>query len=355
MNKKIILIVISVITLIILYLIVTRIFLTNKENQSPANFKMMNRELAVNTIIVLPEPLAANIKTIGTILSNEEVELRSEVSGKIIYLNIAEGQWVKKGTLLVKINDADLKAQLKKLEVKINLARENEFRQKKLLEIEGTSQENYSNALSELNSVLADIELLKAQIDKTEIKAPFDGVVGLKYVSEGSYISPAVKIASFQNNNPVKIDFSIPQKYAHLIKAGESINFILTSTGKKYKAKIYALEPKIDPATRTMQLRAICQNPGNELIAGGYVEIETNFGNERSSLMIPTEALVPDISGEKVFIYRNGFAQRNDVVSGIRTEDRVEILDGLSPGDTVIISGILQLKPNLKVKIASVK
>ena len=193
-------------------------------------------------------------------VSNEEVDLRSEISGKITQILFEEGKRVKKGELLIKINDSELQATLKKNNARLTLAKDREFRYKQLLEKNLTSQQEYDTQLSELNSVLADVEFNEAQIEKTEIIAPFDGVIGLRSVSVGSYISPQTKIATLQSINPMKVDFSVPQKYFGLIKEGKTIYVKITSTGKIYTGKIYAVEPKIDQNTRTVQARAIIPN-----------------------------------------------------------------------------------------------
>ncbi len=351
-SKTIIRVSLTIVFIIILVLVVKRIFTNGSEEKNTTEApRMAGRTIPVNIQVISPRPLEKNIQTIGTILSNEEVELKSEISGKVVKINFSEGTFVKKGTLLVKINDADLQAQLKKIELKRQLAADKEFRQKKLLEKNGTSQELYDTALNELNSLIAEIEAIKAQIDKTEIIAPFNGIIGLRYISEGSYITPSTKIASLQNNNPVKIDFSIPQKYFDLVKVGENISFKVSSTGKTYNAKIYAIEPKIDESTRTLQVRATCLNSRNELMPGSFVEININLENLKDAITIPSQALVLDIAGEKVFLYKNGIALQIKVESGLRNEDEVQIVRGLQKGDTIITSGILQLRPKSKVKI----
>jgi membrane fusion protein (multidrug efflux system) len=288
----------------------------------------------------------------GSVLPSEEVELHPEVSGKITGISFKEGTRVKKGDLLVKINDAELKAQLLKSSYNLKLAEDKEYRQRILLEKEGISRESYDAALNETNTIKADIELIKAQIAKTEIKAPFDGVIGLRYVSEGSYVGPSTRIATMQSNNPVKIDFAIPQKYYESVKSGSGITFKLPGSSREFSAKIYAIEPKIDMTTRTLQIRALCPNPSGELMPGAYIEIDVTIGKDQYAAMVPSEAVMPDFNGEKVFLYKSGKAMEQIIETGLRTESRVEIISGLKYGDTLISSGIIQLKNNLPVTIA---
>ncbi len=306
----------------------------------PVSVKVMQHEVLDNKII-----------STGTIFGKEEIELRSETSGKVTKINFDEGGNVKKGQLLVKINDAELQAQLSKSKTQLNLAEEKEFRQRKLLEKGLTSQSIYDDLLNSVNTIKADIAYLQAQIEKTEIIAPFNGVVGLRNISVGSYISPAVVIANFQKIDSVKIDFSIPQKYSSELREGKKINFSLPSIAEIFSGYIYAIEPKIDISTRTLRARAIAANKSKKLLPGSFAEIEILLSQSNDALMVPTESIVPDITGEKVFLYRNGKAFPQIVRTGIRTEKNIQILEGLAPGDSVITSGIIQLRPGIEVII----
>ena len=312
------------------------------------------RMITVNGSIVKPQTLENKIFSNGTLLSNEEVEIRSEITGKITAIHFEEGKRVKQEELLVKINDDELQATLKKNKARETLALDKEYRYKQLLDKNLTSQQEYDVALSELNSVLADIEYTEAQIAKTEIRAPFDGVVGLRYVSVGSYISPQVRIATLQDVNPIKVDFAVPQKYFGLIKQGKTIYVKLASAENAYKGTIYAVEPKIDKDTRTVLARAVVPNERGDLTPGAYVEIQIVLEELNNAVMVPTDVLVPDIEGEKVFVYKNGFAVPQRVKTGIRTENAIEIISGLDKGDTLIVSGIIQLRPNSPVNLGSI-
>lgn len=344
----------SIVLLVLAVLLIPKLKLTSSEKTNNQKVDPKSRGVAVDVWIVKPKGLQNKIFSNGTLISNEEVELRSEISGKVTNIMFTEGKRVRKGEVLVKINDSELQATLKKNKSRELLARDREFRYKQLLEKNLTSQQEYDLQLSELNSVLADVELTEAQIAKTEIIAPFDGVVGLRSVSVGSYISPLTSIASIQSINPIKVDFSVPQKYFGLVKEGKTIFVKLSATGKIYTGKIYAVEPKIDQNTRTVQARALIPNEKGELTPGAYVEIDIVLENLESSILIPTETIVPDFEGEKVFVYKNGKAASKLVISGIRTEKEIQITSGLTAGDSLIVSGIIQLKPNGPVKINKV-
>ncbi len=309
----------------------------------------------VTVYVALAGKFDTKIETTGTTLSNEEVDLKPEASGKIVQLFFKEGDKVTKGELLLKLNDADLVATLKKLELQEKLAADKEGREKKLLSIKGVSQEEYDAALNALQGIQADMEYTKAQVDKTEMRAPFDGVIGLKSVSEGSYVSPTVKIASIQQLDPIKIDFSIPEKYSGIIRKGDKLHFKIQGQQIQFDGTIYAIEPKIDLATRTLQLRARCPNKDGRVLPGSFANIELILRETNNTILIPTEALVPVLKGQNVFVYKNGVASSQKVETGARTATQIEITSGLQSGDTVITTGIMQLKPGSPVRIVTAK
>lgn len=309
------------------------------------------RKAAVKTLVVKPERIGEQILSTGTILADEEVELRSEISGKITKILFREGAPVKQGQLLVKIYDADLQAELLKAQYRKNLAQDKEYRQRMMLKKEGISQQEYDVALNELNLQDAEIQLIKVKIDKTEIRAPFSGMIGLKAVSVGSYISPNDRIATLQKLNPVKIDFNVPEKYASLVRQGAEIRFRLQNTDQLFSARVYAVEPKVAAETRTLQVRAQRANADNSIRPGSFAEVQLTLKEIENAIMIPTESLVPDFKGQKVFVYKGGRAKPVAVTTGVRRERSIQVTSGLSEGDTLIVSGVMQLKPNAPVSI----
>jgi membrane fusion protein, multidrug efflux system len=308
----------------------------------------------VNVMVITSQVLDNKIQTTGTIIPNEEVEVRSEISGRITGINFKEGQHVTQGQTLIKINDADLQAQLEKLGYQKKLAQVNEERQHKLLDKEAISQREYDISITNLNSINADIENLKAQIAKTVIRAPFNGRMGLRYVSMGSYLSPATKITTLTSVVPAKIDFSVPAKYANTVGRGTSISFTTENGSDNFKGTVYAVEPKIDPNTRTVMLRATSPNAGGKLIPGAFARIEIILNSNKGAIVIPTEAVIPDLKGHKVFVVRNKKAESVLVEIGTRTDRDVQIYSGLSIGDTLITSGILMVKPGGEVDIKEI-
>jgi membrane fusion protein (multidrug efflux system) len=307
----------------------------------------------VNAVIVHTQKLANDITASGTIIANEEAELRSEINGKITAIYFHEGSKVQKGELLVKIYDADLQAQLRKSGYQKQLALEKVEREKKLLAISGISQEEYDQNLNAVNTIKADVDLLNAQISKTEIRAPFNGTIGLKNISVGNYVSPTNLIASIQQIEPIKIDFSIPEKYEGTFEVGSPVVFTVQGSSRSRKAKIYALEPKVDLATRSIKARAIYDNNDRSVLPGAFAEVHIILKEVPNAIMIPTQAVIPVLKGEKVMLSKNGKAKPQNITSGVRTDTHVQVLSGLKADDTVIVTGIMGLKPGAKLKFLS--
>lgn len=309
----------------------------------------------VTAYIVKPEKMINEITASGTIKANEEVQLQTELAGKITELNFKEGSKVTKGQLLIKINDADLQAQYKKLKLQYALADERMQRQEQLLAIKGISQEDFDIAQNQHNTIKADMDFATAQIAKTEIRAPFNGVIGLKSISEGAYVTPNTIIANIQQIDPVKIDFSVPERYASLVKQNDTVIFTIDGNKEKHIGKVFAIDPKIDITNRTLQIRAICPNSKNDIFPGAFARVQLVLSDVNNAIMIPTEAIIPDIKGEKVYYLKNGRAEFVIVETGLRTASTIQITKGLAIGDTVITTGIMQLKPGALVNITDLK
>lgn len=309
---------------------------------------------SVKVTVIRAKILQDKIQTAGSILANEEVEIRSEISGRLIKLLFKEGDFIRKGAIMFQINDEDLRARLRKLQFNKKLAEDNEFRQKKLLEKEAISQREYDIAVNSVNTIQADIEDLQAQIAKYTVRAPFEGRVGLRYVSEGAFISPTTRIATLTNMNPAKLDFSIPAKYSQNVGKGTKIQFTMDDNIEKFGATVYAIDPKIDPQTRTLQLRATAPNSRNILIPGAFIKIELVLKTKASAITIPTESVIPEAGGSKVFLVKNGKAKSVKIKLGTRGDREIEALEGISVGDTLITIGTLQVKPDGEVEVTEV-
>jgi len=311
--------------------------------------------VSVNIVVVQPQVLNNVIQSTGTVLANEEVEVRSEISGIIQKIAFKEGQKVQKGQLLASLNDDELQAQAERLAYTVKLNEQVESRQKQLLEREAISRQEYDIALADVNTIKADLQRVRAQIARYYIRAPFSGEIGLRYVSEGSYVSPTTQIASMQDIDRVKIDFTVPEKYSDLVQRGDSITFSVRGNERKYKANVYAVESRIDLATRSLRVRAMARNPDRTLIPGSFAKIELTLNRIPDAVLIPTEALIPELQGQKVYLFKNGRALPSPVKTGIRTSREIQITEGVSPRDSLIVTGLLQIKDSAQVKVRDVK
>jgi len=307
--------------------------------------------LTVNGIVTKAENFSNSLAIAGTIEANEQVDIRSEVSGLVTDIQFNEGTNVSKGKVLVKINDLELQAQLSQALTRQKLAMETEYRAGKLLEKEAISKEEYDVALSELRALQSQTQLIRAQLAKTLIRAPFSGKIGLRTISAGEYITPSSSIARLVSTNPVKILFSIPEKYAGTIKLNTPISFTVAGSNTPYSGTIYAIEPGIDMSTRTLQLKAKASNNNGELLPGSFAKIDLPLSNVNDAILIPTESIIPVLQGKKVYISSNGKAKEILVETGTRTDKSVLILSGLTIGDTVLTSGIMSLKNDIPVKV----
>jgi membrane fusion protein, multidrug efflux system len=350
--------VILIILILTALVVVKMIFFPSQSsggNQKQGDAAKKPEASVVSAYVVKPEKLNNRIFISGSLIANQEVMLTAERAGKIVSIFFKEGQKVTKGQLLIKMNDAVLQAQVKKLKVQEQLAQQKEEREKKLLAINGISQQEYDVALTELTSFRADLALLQAQIDETEIRAPFSGTAGLNSLTEGSYITPSSPVVAIQQTELLKLDFYIPEKYAGMIKPNSTIYFTVEGSAEKFTATITAVEPKVDFTTRTLQMRATFDNSKTKLIPGTDVRVELPLTQNDSALMIPTEAVIPVLKGKKVYVSVNGKAEEVMIQTGVRTEDKIQVLSGLKPGDTLIVTGIMQLKKGSSLKIISVK
>lgn len=307
--------------------------------------------IVVNGIVVKLETFDNNLSLSGSIEANEQVEIRSEVSGIVETINFKEGSNVGKGQLLFKVNDSELRAQLSQTTTKEKLAAENERRANLLLQKEAISQEEYDIARAEYASAKAQSQLIKAQIAKTSVRAPFSGKIGLRSISPGTYITPTVLVAKLVNIEKVKISFSIPEKYAAQVKMGSVIDINVSGSTKKYTAKIYAIEPEVEITTRTLKIRAIADNVDGKLFPGTFADVKLSLSTIKDAIVVPTEAIVPVQEGKKVFISNMGKAKEVMVEAATRTDASILILSGLNAGDTLITSGVMSLKNDTPVKV----
>ena len=310
------------------------------------------KALVVETLVATPEALSADIKVPGTILANESTEIHPEVSGRMVELNIREGTNVSQGTLLAKLYDGDLQAQLRKLEVQLKIADQTEKRQAELVKIQGISQQEYDLSLLQVLNLKADMDIIKEAIRKTEIRAPFSGKLGLKNVSPGGYVTPSTILTTISQVNTLKIQFNIPERYGAKLKPGQTVTFNVDGSSKTYMASIIASEISIDEDTRSLAVRALVKQPDASLIPGVFAEVKIVLGKNEEALMVPNSSIIPLGRKKQLYLYQGGKAMVQEVTTGVRDSTNIQILTGIKAGDTVITSAVLFLRPGLDVTIA---
>lgn len=327
----------------------------NKQNTSNNTNKAPDKQAAiVDAMIAQPASISETIEANGTVIANETVELHPEVVGRLTYLNIPEGKWVAQGTVLARVNDADLVAQVMKSKVQLELAKANEQRLSKLLDIQGVNQADYDAAVNQVGSLQSDIAYNTALIDKTIIRAPFSGVLGLRQVSPGAYVTNNTIIATLQQTNKTKIDFTLPEEYGSVVTVGNKVDVeIDKANGTKVKATIIAVEPQVNQQTRNLIARAILdKGNGNP---GAFVKVYVTANQNKNAILIPTNAIIPGDQSDQVILVKNGNAVMADIQTGSRQASTAEVTKGINQGDTIIVTGVLFARPNSPVKVRSIK
>jgi membrane fusion protein (multidrug efflux system) len=307
----------------------------------------------VDVLVAATRPMTNTLEANGTVVANEYVELHPEASGRLTYLYVPEGKLIKKGTLIAKVNNADLQAQVDKSKVALDLAMKTEQRDKQLLAVNGINQSDYDAALNVVNGYKADIEYNQALLDKTILKAPFDGYIGLRQVSEGAYVTPSTLIATLLQLDKIKIDFAIPEEYSSVLKIGSTVEVVMDESGKRRMAKIIAAEPQVNLSTRNMTVRAILEN--SEANPGSFAKVYVHSGLDKTAIMIPTNALIPDDKNNQVVLVKGGKAHFANVSTGMRLANNVEITAGLKAGDTVVVTGVLFARPNNQLHVRNTR
>jgi membrane fusion protein (multidrug efflux system) len=308
----------------------------------------------VDVFVVKTETISESIEVPGTLVADEATEIHPEVSGRITGLYIREGTNVGKGAVLAKLYDGDLLAQKRKLEVQLKIAQQTENRYEQLQKIGGISKQDYDVTALQVSNLQADLDIINTSIAKTVIRAPFSGKLGLKGVSVGAYVTPLSVLTTIQKTSDIKIDFNVPEKYINQIRPGTYVNFTVDGSERNYSAVVIATESGIAQATRSLTIRARVKGDPTGLVPGGFAKVKLSFDPDTNALMIPTQAIVPQARGKKAVLFYNGTAKFVDVTTGVRDSSMVQITSGLNKGDTVVVTGLLSVKPEAKITLAKV-
>jgi membrane fusion protein, multidrug efflux system len=327
-----------------------------KSNSSDKNYagKQVSLISNIEGFIVKPSIIDQTITISGTLKPLEETVLMPEVAGRVVKINIQEGKFVRQGTLLIKLFDDDLQAQLHKSEAQLQITEQTRKRQDELIKVNGISQSDYDQTVLQVNSIRADIEVLKVQIRKTEVIAPFDGVIGLRNISLGAEVTPSTSLAVIRAENQLKLDFSVPEKYSSQVNTGNLVHFTVQGDNKEYDATVMATEEGIDASTRNLKVRALVYTKIGSLIPGAFADVKLKLNENNNALMVPTQAVIPTDRDKQIIVARSGRAKFVTVITSIRQDSLVEVTSGLKPGDTVVTTGILFIKPGSILKFSKV-
>jgi membrane fusion protein, multidrug efflux system len=310
--------------------------------------------LTVDGFIVEEHSISDRVEVPGSLLPQEETQIKSEVTGRVVKLNINEGGYVKGGTVLVKLFDEDLQAQLRKLQVQLQIAAKTEERQRDLLQISGISQQEYDLTSLQVDNLKADIQSVKISIGKTEILAPYSGKLGLRNISLGAYVSPNEVLTTLRQVDALKLEFSVPEKYAKEIKTGSTISFRVDGGQEDHKGTVIATESGVDPGTRTLRIRARVNEKHPELVPGVFAKVNLQLGKNTKALLVPSQAVIPQARGKQLILLRKDSVQFISVETGLRDSAFVQIMNGVKVGDTIITTGLMAIRPKAKIKIMNV-
>lgn len=329
-----------------------------KEKTNPSSASQASKKQGPATVqgyIVKTGAVSEPLELPGSLLPMEETELHSEVSGRVVGLYIKEGTSISSGALMVKLFDGDLQAQLKKLNVQLQIAEKTEERSNELLKLNGISQQDYDLTFLQVSNIKADIELMKTNIAKTEIRAPYNGKIGFRNISMGAYVTPATIITTIRQVAQLKLQFSVPEKYSSKIENGQLIPFSIDGNKQKFLAKVYATESTVSETTRGLNVRCLVQQNNAALVAGSFARVDLDFAKNNNAILIPSQAILPQARGKKVVLFKDGIAMFVDVQTGVRDSANVEIISGLNVGDTIITTGLLGIRPEAKIKLSKIQ
>ncbi len=345
---------IALLIIILGIIIIPRIGFFTRDEQSQLT---SNREsdLSVSAVLLTPGVMENTIRAAGSLIASEEVDVSTEISGLIYSVHFEEGTKVKRGDLLVRIDDSELQAQRDKAIHQRKLIQQTFERQKVLLEKEAISREVFDKVQTDLLVIEAEIKLLDTRIEKTNIRAPFDGTIGFRYASPGAWLQPGNRIARLVRISPLRLEFSIPERYQAYGLTGRTAYFNVSGFDEVFEAKVYAIDPSVDTGTRSINLRAWFSNEDQKLLPGMFTDIRIVISRDENVMLVPTEAIIPQMDGDLIFVYRNGNAIQLPIVTGNRTENMISVSEGLAIGDTIITSGILQLRTGMPVTLKNLE
>ena len=334
-------------------LLFTTSALTQEEKEKDKPPAAAPRAMLVEAAQAQVMAIRREITAVGSLTSNESVLVTAEIPGRVQEIAFGEGQAARAGQVLVRLDRSILEAQRDRAEARLTLSRANRDRSEVLLRDEAISQREWEEASAQWHLDEADLRLAQAQLEKTVLKAPFDGFLGLRHVSPGEYVQPGQAIVTLDDIDPIKIDFRVPEVFTSRLQVGQTVQVqVDAAPGRDFSGQVYAIDPKVDPGGRSLLVRARIPNRDRSLRPGMFAQIQLVMEEKPDALMIPEQALLS--RGQSQFVYKvvDGVVAESPVSLGMRQRGLVEITEGLEPGDTVVTAGQIKVRPGVPVTIA---
>jgi membrane fusion protein (multidrug efflux system) len=311
-----------------------------------------DRAVVVETAAVQTAMVSDEVNAVGTLRSNESVIVRPEIAGRIAAIHFDEGEPIERGQPLVSLEDSTHQAELADARASLNFAERTFERLDSLFDQGSVTARERDEARARLERARAAVQLARARLEKTDVNAPFSGNLGLRRVSPGDYVTPGQDMVNIEDIDPVKVDFRIPERFLSSLSVGQRIRVGVDAfPGRGFEGEVYAIDPQIDPAGRSIAIRARIDNPDQVLRPGLFARVRLILDERPEALVVPEQALVPDGEQRYVFRVRDGQARRTEVRIGQRRSGQVEIVDGLAAGDTVVTAGQLKLRDGTPITV----
>lgn len=307
----------------------------------------------VDGFIVSPQPFNNTVVVTAALQANEQVQLMAPMAGQVLDIYFNEGEKVTAGQSIIRLDDRAWKAQLLGLNAELDAATKDLDRKKQLLTIEGSTQEEVDGLVSKVETLRSQIQQLEINVDLANVKAPFAGTLGLRSFSKGAYMKAGEVITVLTQLDRLKVEFSVAQEHKNSLEVGKVVRVVVTND--TLEARIYAINPLVDANSRTISVRAILkQESANTIMPGTFAEVLIATEFVEDALMVPTQAIVPEINDQTVFLYKNGKVERRTVQLGGRNAELVHVATGINAGDTIITTGLLQVKIGMDVTLQSI-
>jgi membrane fusion protein (multidrug efflux system) len=306
----------------------------------------------VEAMVVQPTAVLEELQAVGSLRSNESVLLRPEVAGRIAAIGFRDGQWVKRGQVLVALDASLNEAEVAKARAELNLAQSNLKRTEDLASKQFVSGSAQDTATSNVQVLEANLKLAQARLAKMRIVAPFDGVVGIRNVSVGDFVRDGADLVNIEDIGTLKVDFRLPERDFTRVKVGQPVLVAADALpGENWRGTLEAINPRVDANGRSLELRARLANSGGRLKPGMFVRVRAVVGERPSAILVPEEAIVP--AGEEFYVFKvvDGVARRIKVALGVRRDAKVEIVEGLAPGDLVVTLGMRLFRDGQPVRV----